>query len=415
MEKVEGGFVPRYPDVQLYADILGAMNIWEGDGWREESMSWKTDCYIHAGLSSSPEFTYEGPDAQKLLSFCSINDCENWPIGMAKHLVMLDEEGIIENHGLAVRDANDRFRMFASPAWPMVVVEKMGLDYDFEFSSRAIFIFQIAGPKSRAVIEKVAGESIQDVTFLQTRPIGIPGIEEDVEVSRIGMTGNLAYELRGPQEISAELFDMVYQAGREFGIKRLGWNTYLVNHVEGGFPQSNCMWTCPYWGKHTEFTGSIDPADFRARYRTPFEVGWGWMAKFNHDFIGRAALEAEAENQRRTIVTLRWNHDDVLDIFASLMEPGEEYKPLEFPVSPHQLAGGHSDLVTKDGKNIGIESCLVYSYYYREFIALATIDIEEAQIGNEVVVHWGDYGHRIKEVRAIVDRFPYLDLTRNNA
>ena len=43
MEKVEGGFVPRYPDVQLYADILGAMNIWEGDGWREESMSWKTD------------------------------------------------------------------------------------------------------------------------------------------------------------------------------------------------------------------------------------------------------------------------------------------------------------------------------------------------------------------------------------
>lgn len=51
------------------------------------------------------------------------------------------------------------------------------------------------------------------------------------------MTGGLAYELHGPIEEGPAIYDAVYQAGQEFGIERLGWGTYLVNHVEGGFPQ----------------------------------------------------------------------------------------------------------------------------------------------------------------------------------
>ena len=71
----------------------------------------------------------------------------------------------------------------------------------------------------------------------------------------------------------------------------------------------------------------------RARLRTPVEVGWQRAVKFDHDFIGRAALEAEVANPRRTVATLRWNPDDVVDIYASLLQPGEEYKTIDLP--PH--------------------------------------------------------------------------------
>ena len=69
----------------------------------------------------------------------------------------------------------------------------------------------------------------------------------------------------------------------------------------------------PYIRHSFKVSGSVDPNDLRARYRTPVEVGWAGMCKFDHDFLGRAALEAEVANPKRTVVTLRWNPEDVVD------------------------------------------------------------------------------------------------------
>lgn len=61
------------------------------------------------------------------------------------------------------------------------------------------------------------------------------------------------------------------------------------------------------------------------------EVRWQNMARFDHDFPGRYALQAEIANRTRTTVTLRWNHEDVLDTYASLFRPGDPYQPIDFP------------------------------------------------------------------------------------
>jgi vanillate/3-O-methylgallate O-demethylase len=47
-------------------------------------------------------------------------------------------------------------------------------------------------------------------------------------------------------------------------------------------------------------------------------------------------------------------------------------------------------------------------------LSLGSIGVEQAEIGNEVVVRWGDHGRRIKDVRATVERFPYLADPRNS-
>ena len=62
---------------------------------------------------------------------------------------------------------------------------------------------------------------------------------------------------------------------------------------------------------------------------------------------------------------------------------------------------------------IGGAASIGRSRNIRAQISHSTIDIDKAQIGNEVIVHWGDFGHRIKPIRATVERFPYLDLPTN--
>lgn len=417
------GAVPNYPDVHTYSMIFGKLQVWEGDGWKEESMSWKTGCYIAGNLTGPMEITYSGPEAQDLLSKLSINNVYKWPIGTSKHLVMPDQNGLIANHGLAIRDSEDSFRQLASIPWAVYQLQR--LQMDVQYTIRDIFIFQVAGPTSIQVLERVLGHSLRDLEFLAIRKVKIAGIDAELEVSRIGMVGTLAYEIRGAYESGPAVYDAVYQAGKEFGIKRLGWRTYFVNHTEGGFPQLNCSFTTsvredegfmatPLGGLvNVAVSGSIDPDDRRARYRTPHEVNWGWMAKFDHDFIGRKAIEAESANRQRKTVILCWNKEDIADIMTSQFEPGEEYKFIEFPCAPQQLGGGHADLVTKDGKPVGVASASVYSYYYREMLSQCSIELDHSEIGTEVVLHWGDYGKRIKEVRATVERFPYLDLPGN--
>jgi glycine cleavage system aminomethyltransferase T len=380
-------------------------------------MSWKTGCYIHAGLSSTGPVSIKGPDAKKYLQSLVINSFAHFPVGSMKHGVMCAEDGLIAAHGIIERKGEDHFESFAGG--PPGANPNTDVPLNVEIKRLDHYLFQIAGPTSLQVLEKVTGENLRDIRFLHFRDSHINGIK--TEVGRIGMTGSLAYELHGPIEDGPAVYDAVYRAGQEYGIERLGWGTYLVNHVEGGFPQGT--WTFipavpasrwPELKQVWQVSGSVDPTNLRARTRTPVEVKWHNMAKFDHDFVGREALAAEIANPKRTTVTLRWNHDDVMDTYASLLRPGDAYRPIDLPYSPQRWPMAHADHVLKDEREIGYSSGTIYSYFFREFLSLGCLDIEVAKIGNEVVVQWGDHGGKIKSIRATVERFPYLTEGRNS-
>ncbi|MGW1785060.1 aminomethyl transferase family protein [Streptomyces sp. NPDC002143] len=419
---------PLYPEVTVYSVLMGQPRAFEFNGWKPETMSWKTGCYIHSGLSGPSQTTFEGPNAEKFLSSLCINGFSGFKSGTAKHAIMLTDNGLVAAHGLLQRDNAERFRLFAGGIWPLYQLAKSG--QDVQTTSQDIYIFQISGPTALQTLERATGESLRDVGFLHFRNTQVDGIE--TEICRIGMSGTLSYELRGPFDEGPRVYDAVVRAGKDFGLERLGWRAYPVNHVEGGFAQA--AWTfapalmddagfgefmAKFAGQDIHVTdvsvsGSVDPADARARYRTPVELGWHRAARFDHDFIGRASLEKEVAEPKRTIVTLRWNPEDVIDIYASLLRPGEEYKTIDLPTSPPFTAFlSHADQVLKDGEPVGIASGTVYSYYYREVISHCTIDLEHAEIGTEVIVQWGDHGEKIKDVRATVARFPYLEAPRN--
>ena len=113
--------------------------------------------------------------------------------------------------------------------------------------------------------------------------------------------------------------------------------------------------------------GSYEADDISGYYRSPVEMGWARNVKFDHDFIGRKALEAEVENPKRSIISLEFNAEDVLDIMASLFQPGEVYEPIELPHP--EMWSARNDKVLKDGQLIGVSTVPGYSYYFRKIIS----------------------------------------------
>jgi len=416
---------PHYNEPITYITVGERLRQWEVSGWKEESLSWKRSCYIHTGLSG-PQLIIEGPDADAFMSYICTNSLACFPAGTMRHAVMCNDEGLIAAHGILQRNEAGQYRFFAGGPWPMVMAAKTRFDVNVRWEDG--YLTQIAGPRSLEALQRVTGEDLSDIRFLRYRKTRIAG--KTVEIGRIGMSGNLAYEVRGPLEDGAAVYDAIYQANRDIGIERLGWRTYLVNHVEGGFPQM--CWTFgssmvvdetflrmvgkDHWSVNWCRSGSYDHADLRPRLRTPFEVNWDKAVCFDHDFVGRKILEQEAKSPPRRTVTLRWNAEDVIDIYASLFRPGEEYKTMELPTTPTWLNNmlEHADRVLDGNKLVGMSSGNIYSYYFRESLSMGCIDSELTTPGTELIVEWGDHGRRIKPVRVTVDRFPYFDEGRNS-
>ena len=195
---------------------------------------------------------------------------------------------------------------------------------------------------------------------------------------KISMSGTLAYEIHGDMEFGPEVYDAIYQAGKPLGMKRMGWKDYTVNHTFGGFPQITVnfeisLYQYPDFCAMAPFPlvckGSVDPADIRARFRTPVECDWAWMAKFDHEFVGREALEAEMAAPKRKLVSLKFNADDLADVYRSQFTD-EPYKFMDMPCADPQPAGGHQDYVTDaDGNKIGLSADPTYSSHFKTMIS----------------------------------------------
>jgi vanillate/3-O-methylgallate O-demethylase len=171
-------------------------------------------------------------------------------------------------------------------------------------------------------------------------------------------------------------------------------------------------------GKVGSIGGSLDSADIADYYLTPYDIGYGKTIRFDHDFVGRPALEALAQTARtappRTKVTLVWNADDVTAAIGSLYRPGPGAKFIEMPKA--RYATHHEDKVLKDGKQVGISLDCGYLANEREMVSLATVDTALAEPGTEVTVVWGENPVSAKpavephvqvEIRAVVAPSPY--------
>jgi len=157
-------------------------------------------------------------------------------------------------------------------------------------------------------------------------------------------------------------------------------------------------------------------------YLTPWDLGYGFMVKFDHDFTGREALEKIARNPRRQKVTLVWNGEDVTRVIASLFHKGDPYKCIDLPLTNY--ASLSYDKVVKNGKMVGLSTFSSYSFNERSMLSLGILENEYSAAGTEVTLVWGEEGggsakptvegHKQVEIRATVGPVPYGQQARES-
>ncbi|MGV9718226.1 hypothetical protein [Rhodococcus pyridinivorans] len=398
--------------------------------WLDENLSWKESCYI-GDWSFLWQHRFSGPDAIKLFSDTSVNSFSKFALGQSKHLIHTNKDGKVIHEGVLSRLGDDEFMLHGRGGfWVRHQLEKGG--YKAEVEQDDWFVYQVSGPNSVKVLEKLGAENLRDTRYMYLTPTTVAG--RKVWALRQGMAGEIGFELQGPKEYGQEIYDAVVDAGREFGIRKLGGRGAMINHLEACYPTIATDYipaifdedmaeylevftaSMPSYAQPAYISGSYDGHEISEYYRSPIELGWARTVNTDHEFLGRAVLQEEKANPKRVIRTLVWNSEDVQDVYASLFRPGENYPYMEMPRD--QRGFMWADKVQIGDDLVGVATSRGYSYYFREMLSLATIDTAHAEIGTEVDVYWGNPDGPQKRIRATVASAPYktdnrrLDLHR---
>ena len=175
------------------------------------------------------------------------------------------------------------------------------------------------------------------------------------------------------------------------------------------------------WEASLQIGGSYRARAIEDYYMSPWELGYGRFIKFDHDFIGREALERYEPESQRVPVTLVWNTDDVTRIYRSQFGDGPVYKQIELPVADYGFP--QADQVRNaTGEHVGLSFQCGYTVNEAVVLSLAALDAEHAIPGTEVQLTWGepDGGsrkphverHQQMTIRATVAPIPYAETVR---
>jgi vanillate/3-O-methylgallate O-demethylase len=300
--------------------------------------------------------------------------------------------------------------------------------------TRRHYRYQIQGPKAWEILERLNGGPLPEVRFFTLGRITVNG--RPVRALRHGMSGAPGLEIWGPYEEGEAVRAAILHAGADLGIRQVGARAYATNTLESGWIPSplpavymgEAMKPYRQWlpADGYEATGSIGGSfvskNIEDYYLTPHELGYGPFVKFDHDFIGREALEAAAGRPHRRKVTFAWNPDDVGRVLRSLLDrSGPPYKYLDLPLSNY--ASSSYDAVLRRGEVVGLSMFSGYSWNERTMLSLGTLD-PSVRLGEELVLLWGepDGGtrkttvepHRQAEIRVTVAPVPYAREARES-
>ena len=404
--------------------ITSRFGILEYTNWIDESMAWKQTCTL-GDWSWIWERRFKGRDALKLLSDTTVNGFENFAILQSKHAIHCNENSKVIAEGIHTRLGEDEFVLMGRGSFWVDYVRGQG-QYDVDSEAIDWYNLQVAGPKAIPLLEAVSGTDLRGIKFMHSGEIEIAG--NKLLALRQGMSGEPGFELQGPRDHANAVIEELLRVGKEFGLRQLGGRASNTGHLESCFPtifqdylpamfddkmekyRTSSLGSVQGFASSFSFDGSYVGETVEDYYRSPIELGWNKNVKFDHDFIGRSALEQEVAAPRRLMRTLVWNAEDVIDVYASMYRKDEPFQFMEMP--RHQRATLAADRVVSNGRDIGVATSRGYSYFFREMLSLAVIEPEFAEIGTDVTVIWGNPGQPEKAIRAQVAAAPYRDNRR---
>lgn len=413
--------------------------------WQEEQAAWTKTATLFDQSHHMTDVYFEGPDVDKLLEAVGTNSFKTWSPNKAKHLVACTDEGNLVGTAVLFGLEPNKVNVVGPAAtanWLQYHAEMGGYDVEVTRDERTAdqpaggrrktFRFEIEGPLARQVLEKANGGPLNEVRFfgmthftLGGRPVralshtmaGVPGAE------------TMGMEIWGPVEDSEACWTSLIEAGEEFGLVIGGALAYYTGGVESGYAAQPTpgIYSAPdlrpyrewlpgngYEGK-LSIGGSYKSESIEDYYTTPYDFGYGHLVKFDHDFIGRDALEKAVERPGRRKIWLRWNDEDVQRVYASSLFGGaDRAKYLETPLA--RYARVEVDSVLSRGELVGISTLRAYTVNVGAWMSVGFLDEQSAVEGAEVALVWGEENggtakrsvetHAQTEIRATVHLNP---------
>ncbi|WP_146339905.1 aminomethyltransferase family protein [Nesterenkonia sp. NBAIMH1] len=409
----------------------------EFSNWRSEQRAWRRSAALLDQSHHMTDLFLRGEGLIELLSSISVNSYRNFRPGVAKQMISVNEQGYVIGDGILFHlgDGVDLVGHHVLADWVKYQVEKSGLEIEVtEDPNSAVrdgdpvfYRYELQGPRAYDIIEKLTGEQVPQVKFFHVHEFTFAGTS--VRGLRHGMAGEPGFEFFGPFSEGARIREAILDAGEEFGILPVGSKAYSSASIESGWVPTplpaifgDDLRDYRTWlpaSRVGSLGGSLRSADVQDYYLTPYDLGYGRSVNFDHEFIGKQALQDMASSPARQKVTLIWNPEDVAEIVTSQLRDGLPAKFLDFPKS--RYAFHQFDEVLAGGKRIGVSTDPGYVANDKVYASLACVDQAHAASGSEVELLWGedpnsDKGsveeHRQVRVRATVAPAPLHDYAR---
>jgi vanillate/3-O-methylgallate O-demethylase len=413
----------------------------EFTNWRDEQRAWRESVLLFDQSHHMPESFIAGPDAQRLLNYLGINTFQKFEPLRAKQYVACNHKGQVIGECILQHLEDGTYELISGmhlQNWVQYNAEVGGYKVRMlrdnhsaeNTTGRTNYRYQLEGPFAETLLAEVTGREMPDIPFFRLACVTIAGC--DVHVLRHGMVATTGVELSGLYAEGPRVRAALLAAGAKHDIVQAGLKTYFSTLGESGwigYP-TPAIYTDPElaafrnwlpadgWEAQTQLAGSFRSQNIEDYYVTPWDLGLERLLKFDHDFIGREALEKmAAQGNHRKKVTLVWDNEDVKRIYASMLEPGLAYKSLELPKSSYGFQQC-DEVRNRSGQLVGLSNFVGYTVNEAKFLSIAIVDASEAAPGTEVIVTWGepDGGsqkptverHRQTAVRATVARVPYV-------
>jgi len=350
-------------------------------------------------FDTSPLYKYwlRGKDAERFLGGVMTRDIRLCKPGRAQYTLWCDDRGFVLEDGVVFRHSDNEFFMTTAEPNLGYLADLVGrLDVAIEEATEDYAMLAVQGPRSRAILAKVAPE-VDNLAFFELGDAKIGS--SAVTISRTGYTGDLGFEVRVGSDDALDVLDQIIEAGAGHGFIPFGEEALLMTRIEAGLVLIN-----------VEFQSSRFAFTDHDRV-TPKELGFGWMLKGidadDRPFIGRNAIRKElADGTSRWAsvgLLIDWQAYSRLYNDAGLIPPKDE-TPLDY----------ESMLYDDDGSRIGYATSLMYSPMLQRHIAMARVQPQFGPVGSRVNVEL-TINHQYMTVPAETARLPLFNPPRKTA
>jgi vanillate/3-O-methylgallate O-demethylase len=384
----------------------------EFTNWRDEQESWRTTAALMDLSHHMPDLEVAGPDCYRLLSDLGANSFAGFGPMKAKQFIAVGYDGYMVGDCILFCLAENLVRLVGRPPalnWVQFHAETGGYDVTVRRDERTVqnprgrelFRLQLQGPFAAEIFDKVNGGPMPDIPFFHMGRFRVG--EHEVTALNHRMSGFPGLEFFGPYAELDDVRGTLLAAGAEFGIRQVGARAYASVATESGWIAATVpavysdlrMKAFREWQGARSFEaflslgGSFVSDRVEDYYVTPWDLGYGHILKFDHEFIGRDALEQLRGQPHRKKVWLSWHREDVAKVFASMYEAGDKrFKYIETPAGFY--AGAMFDRVERGGTLIGLSTLCSYTANVRGWISLAMINEADLDYGADVELVWGE-------------------------